>query len=123
MPGIAPARKNARWISLAALFAYLGVLVLLAFGHRCAPAGGMDAQRNCAAGSDYHGPSVQTASAVTAHDLCLACGLQQQTTSLAPPESEPTLVPRSAPAPAAAPTPAPRASHASRLPSRGPPHS
>lgn len=124
MPGIAPARKHARWFSLTALFAYLGVLTLLAFGHHCVPAGMTSAQGDCSARAiTPHAQILGAEVASAAHDLCLACALTEQTNAAAstaagtaaPEVSPPDLSP--APELHVRATPFPSTSP------RGPPHS
>ncbi|MGV3719815.1 MAG: hypothetical protein ACO1SX_02805 [Actinomycetota bacterium] len=122
MPGIAPARKNARWISLAALLAYLGVLTLVTFGDHCVAAVSLSPQGDCPAGAASHGPTVTVPSASAAEHACLACALVQQTASpgvLAASAAAPVIRPA---IPSSIPTPFVRAADFPPTPPRGPPH-
>ena len=84
MLGLARFRARARSISLSALIAYLGVLMLLTFGHQCASGGsGLSHGDTSARASFGSGTLTQAHSATSVPEhTCLACVLQPQMDAL-----------------------------------------
>lgn len=86
MPNLSSLRGRVRSLSLVTLFAYLGVLVLIAFGHRCVSADPGAAQGECRKAASS--PVVETARAMwTGEHSCPACAFIQQTTAIATPRA------------------------------------
>lgn len=84
MQNLAQLRARVRPFSLVTLIAYLGVLLLVTFGHRCVSADTGRAQGECQ--KAVTSPVVSAAVAVAAADhSCPACAFLQQSTAIVSP--------------------------------------
>lgn len=85
MLGLAQLRARVRPFSLVTLIAYLGVLMLVTFGHRCVSADTGRAQGECQKAATT--PVVSAAVATAAGDhSCPACAFIQQSTAIVTPK-------------------------------------
>jgi hypothetical protein len=116
-------RARSRSFSLVALFAYIGVLTLLAFGHPCTEADGRGGQGECrSAGSAQHVPVVEhSSSGAGEHHACPACAFLQQAGSAIPVPAVTPALPAPVPTIGLPAVPHVRQASLVALPSRGPP--
>lgn len=81
MLNLGSVRGRVRSLSLVTLIAYLGVLVLIAFGHRCASGDTGGAQGECRKSASSPVVAAAQVAPVGEHS-CPACVLLQQTTAV-----------------------------------------
>jgi hypothetical protein len=83
--GLAQLRARVRPFSLVTLIAYLGVLMLVTFGHRCVSADTGRAQGECRKVATSPVVSAAVAPAAGEHS-CPACAFLQQSTAIVSPQ-------------------------------------